>query len=219
MIDYTQPKLPIQFKRSCVSGIAPSACEIAEGELAINLADGVIYSKDCYGTVTPLSGGDIDGGTYAGAVVSYNCGPNFTCVPVAGSGGSYATLADCQSLCVAPVLCDLPVGSTITIPSQPTSRTAVSGAASLSITAASSSSEALTFSWQWWNTWFWVSLVGTTGTMPYGNGNGFSWSASTSGSSSTLSLTNVVYSEKFRCIVGSSTQASVSSNEVSVSQP
>ena len=223
MIDYTttsDPKPPIQFKRSCVAGLAPSACEIAEGEIAINLEDGVLYSKDCYGTVVKLSGGDIDGGSYAGAEVSYNCGPNFTCVQVAGNGGSYATLADCQSLCTQPILCDLPAGSTITIPTQPTSKTLVSGAATLNITAASSSSEALTFGWQWWNTWGWVPMgLNATSTVTFGDGTGFSYSASTSGSSSTLAITNATFAapQKFKCYVGSLTQASVDSNEVSVS--
>jgi hypothetical protein len=71
MIDY-DAKIPIQFKRSCTAGLKPSECELAEGELAINLADKIAYSKDCYGSIVPLTGGSglpdtIDGGTYAGA--------------------------------------------------------------------------------------------------------------------------------------------------------
>jgi hypothetical protein len=65
---------PIQFKRSCTAGTKPSACELVEGEIALNLADGAVYSKDCNGAIVSLGGtaassvsvsaGDADGGTY-----------------------------------------------------------------------------------------------------------------------------------------------------------
>ena len=214
---------PIQFKRTCTPGLKPSACELSGGEIALNLADGVVYSKDCSGAIVPLSGGDIDGGTYSGPAVSYNCNGNYTCVQVAGAGGSYATLEACQELCAAPVVNNPPSGSGITITSQPTNQVAVSGAATLSITAINNqNSDALVFGWQWWNTFAWMPLgINTTGTMPFGNGRGFSWSITTSGSSSTLQLTGVTAAgnapEKFQCIVSAFTVPGVRSNEVSVS--
>jgi len=60
---------PIQFKRSCISGVKPTSCELEEGEIALNLADKVAYSKDCDGKVVEIAGGipdEINGGKYTG---------------------------------------------------------------------------------------------------------------------------------------------------------
>lgn len=59
---------PIQFKRSCEAGAQPAPCELAEGEIAINLADGTMFSKDCDGNIvvigTPASDAQVDGGNF-----------------------------------------------------------------------------------------------------------------------------------------------------------
>ena len=42
---------PIQLKRTSVSGRQPNVADLLVGELAINLADGIIYSKDTTGNI------------------------------------------------------------------------------------------------------------------------------------------------------------------------
>lgn len=54
----------IQFKRSKTAGARPSASVLAEGELAINLKDRVLFTKDDQGNIIDLGfakGGSIDG--------------------------------------------------------------------------------------------------------------------------------------------------------------
>ncbi|UPW39410.1 receptor-recognition protein [Escherichia phage vB_EcoM_ESCO47] len=54
----------IQFKRSKVAGVNPTAAQLAEGELAINLKDRTIFTKDDLGNIINLGfakGGDING--------------------------------------------------------------------------------------------------------------------------------------------------------------
>ncbi|WPK34197.1 tail fibers protein [Escherichia phage AV111] len=54
----------IQFKRSKTAGARPAASVLAEGELAINLKDRVLFTKDDQGNIIDLSfakGGSIDG--------------------------------------------------------------------------------------------------------------------------------------------------------------
>ena len=65
----------IKFKRSETAGLIPSADDLAVGEIAINLADQKIYSKDSSGTVIELS--PSTGG-------SGGSGNSFTTIAVAG---------------------------------------------------------------------------------------------------------------------------------------
>lgn len=54
----------IQFKRSKVAGVNPTASQLAEGELAINLKDRTLFTKDDLGNIISLGfakGGDING--------------------------------------------------------------------------------------------------------------------------------------------------------------
>lgn len=54
----------IQFKRSKVAGVNPTAAQLAEGELAINLKDQTLFTKDDLGNIISLGfakGGDING--------------------------------------------------------------------------------------------------------------------------------------------------------------
>lgn len=54
----------IQFKRSKVAGVNPTAPQLAEGELAINLKDRTLFTKDDLGNIISLGfakGGDING--------------------------------------------------------------------------------------------------------------------------------------------------------------
>jgi len=46
----------IQLKRSETSGSVPSAADIAVGELAVNLADGALYSKKTDGSIIEVGG-------------------------------------------------------------------------------------------------------------------------------------------------------------------
>ncbi|QEG06643.1 long tail fiber protein distal subunit [Shigella phage JK45] len=54
----------IQFKRSKVAGVNPTAAQLAEGELAINLKDRTLFTKDDLGNIISLGfakGGQVDG--------------------------------------------------------------------------------------------------------------------------------------------------------------
>ncbi|QXV72340.1 long tail fiber protein [Shigella phage PSD9] len=54
----------IQFKRSKVAGVRPTPAQLAEGELAINLKDRLLFTKDDTGAIIDLGfakGGNIDG--------------------------------------------------------------------------------------------------------------------------------------------------------------
>ncbi len=53
----------IQLYRSSTSGTAPVAGNMAEGELALNLADRKMFTKNAGGTVIPIGGGATGGGT------------------------------------------------------------------------------------------------------------------------------------------------------------
>lgn len=44
----------IQFNRSITPGAVPSAAEVNEGNIFINVADGIIYTKDHEDNVIPL---------------------------------------------------------------------------------------------------------------------------------------------------------------------
>ena len=52
-----QPSLKLQVRRSNVPGKVPTATDLADGELALNTADGVLYYKNSQGTVASLSSG------------------------------------------------------------------------------------------------------------------------------------------------------------------
>jgi hypothetical protein len=53
----------VQIKRSETSGAAPTAGDLAVGELAVNLTDKKLFSKKTDGTVVSIGGVGVDGGT------------------------------------------------------------------------------------------------------------------------------------------------------------
>ena len=59
-------------KRTSVAGRVPTAQQIAVGELAINLADRILYSKDAAGTVFSLGAGGAAEAYLFSAAVSGN---------------------------------------------------------------------------------------------------------------------------------------------------
>lgn len=71
----------IKFKRSEVSGAIPDASSLAVGEIAINLADQKIYSKDSSGNVVELSPSTGGGG---------GSGNSFTTIAVSGQSSVLA---------------------------------------------------------------------------------------------------------------------------------
>lgn len=52
----------IQIKRSSVAGKVPLATDLNTGELAINLADKKIFTRDAAGTIIELGAGSGGGG-------------------------------------------------------------------------------------------------------------------------------------------------------------
>jgi hypothetical protein len=54
----------IQLKRSSVAGRVPTAAQVAEGSLAINLADRKLYSKDAAGEVFQIGATAADPSAY-----------------------------------------------------------------------------------------------------------------------------------------------------------
>ena len=61
-----------QLKRTSVSGRAPAANQLAVGELAINLPDRILYSKDAGGAVFSLGSGSAPVAYLFSAAVSGN---------------------------------------------------------------------------------------------------------------------------------------------------
>ena len=55
----------VQIKRSDSTGVVPAAGELAHGELAVNLADGILFSKDSSGSIKKIGGDAYDLNTTA----------------------------------------------------------------------------------------------------------------------------------------------------------
>lgn len=58
----------VQLKRSETSGSVPAAGDIAVGELAVNLADGTLYSKKTDGSIIEVGGYNPDFFTIPGTI-------------------------------------------------------------------------------------------------------------------------------------------------------
>ena len=58
----------VQLKRSETTGSIPTASDIAVGELAVNLADGTLYSKKTDGSIIQVGGYDPDFFTIPGTI-------------------------------------------------------------------------------------------------------------------------------------------------------
>ncbi|EFW1994730.1 tail fiber protein [Shigella sonnei] len=108
----------IQFKRSKVAGVNPTAAQLAEGELAINLKDRTLFTKDDLGNIISLGfakGGDINGNvTQTGDYLqngTYNLNGNqfvyagkyIEFLPKTAGNGAWAN----QHLNKAPIFTDL----------------------------------------------------------------------------------------------------------------
>ena len=52
----------VQIKRSETSGAEPTAGDLEVGELAVNLVDKKLFSKDSSGTIVSIGGVEVDGG-------------------------------------------------------------------------------------------------------------------------------------------------------------
>lgn len=88
----------IQHKRSSVSGVTPAASGLSQGELAINIADGKLYTKNSSNTVINLGVTSISG-TY----ITPSSGNFFNYlavngIPVSVSGHSHLSVPQAQSL-------------------------------------------------------------------------------------------------------------------------
>ena len=58
----------VQLKRSETSGAIPTVSDIAVGELAVNLADGALYSKKTDGSIIEVGGYNPDFFTIPGTI-------------------------------------------------------------------------------------------------------------------------------------------------------
>jgi hypothetical protein len=58
----------VQLKRSETSGAIPTANDVAVGELAVNLADGTLYSKKTDGSIIEVGGYNPDFFTIPGTI-------------------------------------------------------------------------------------------------------------------------------------------------------
>ena len=58
----------VQLKRTETSGSVPAAGDIAVGELAVNLADGTLYSKKTDGSIIEVGGYNPDFFTIPGTI-------------------------------------------------------------------------------------------------------------------------------------------------------
>ena len=58
----------VQLKRSETTGAVPTASDIAVGELALNLADGALYSKKTDGSIIEVGGYNPDFFTIPGTI-------------------------------------------------------------------------------------------------------------------------------------------------------
>ena len=82
----------IQFKRSKVAGVRPTPAQLAEGELAINLKDRLLFTKDDTGVIIDLGfakGGNIDGNVIHKG--NYNQTGDYTLTGVFTQIGNYTT--------------------------------------------------------------------------------------------------------------------------------
>lgn len=62
----------IQHKRSSTTGAVPTALSLADGELAVNTADGLVYLKKTDNTVVSIGGGDSGGEVRSDFVSPYS---------------------------------------------------------------------------------------------------------------------------------------------------
>ncbi len=82
----------IQFKRSKVAGVRPTPAQLAEGELAINLKDRLLFTKDDTGAIIDLGfakGGNIDGNVIHNG--NYNQTGDYALKGAFTQTGSYTT--------------------------------------------------------------------------------------------------------------------------------
>lgn len=88
----------IQHKRSSTSGVTPAASDLSQGELAINIADGKLYTKNSSNAIINLGVTSISG-TYvtpsSGNFLNYL---SVNGVPVSVSGHSHLSVPQAQSL-------------------------------------------------------------------------------------------------------------------------
>ena len=95
---------PIQLYRSPTSGNVPSAANLADGELALNIADRKMFIKGSGGGVVTVGGGATGGGADS---VFYENGMNVTT--------NYTLSANTNAMSTGPITID--AGVSVTIPS------------------------------------------------------------------------------------------------------
>lgn len=94
----------IQIKRSSSAGAQPSSGAIAEGELAVNLADRKLYTKNSGGTVIQVGGGATGAG---GDDIFYENGKTVTT--------NYTLTTNKNAMSTGPITINS--GVTVTVPS------------------------------------------------------------------------------------------------------
>lgn len=95
---------PIQLYRSATPSATPSAGNLADGELAINTADGILFYKDSGGAVQQIKSGGAEAGgsivvnkTTANTSYTFPSGTNgFSVGPITISSGVTVTVSSGQ---------------------------------------------------------------------------------------------------------------------------
>jgi hypothetical protein len=89
------------LKRSSVAGKIPLANDLSVGEIAVNLADAKLYSKDAGGNVISVGGG---GGVAGGAI--YECKNTIS--------ANYSITSGTNGMSAGPI--SIATGVTVTVP-------------------------------------------------------------------------------------------------------
>jgi len=95
---------PLQIYHSNTSGTVPTAGNLLEGELAMNLADRKMFTKTSGGTVIPIGGGATGGGSDS---VFYENGQTVN--------NNYTITTSNNAMSTGPIT--IASGKTVTIPS------------------------------------------------------------------------------------------------------
>lgn len=101
---------PIQLYRTSTPGSTPAAGNLADGELAINTADGKLFYKDSGGTVKSFGGGATGGGNDQTFYLNGQTVTTNYSIPAGQNAGTFGPISVASGAVVT-----VPSGSTWTV--------------------------------------------------------------------------------------------------------